>query len=149
MLRKRKKRAGLGAVDDDPVMLASRAIREANKAVRTDDDIGLREAAEKGWLAVSAAADVTAARLGMAQPGGAKSRLLVLRRLEQVAGLRRGLLVNRFELARLMLHGECFHEGKCASEGVVLGVLDDMQNMTQDTVDTLSKLRSRRKKVRG
>jgi hypothetical protein len=115
------------AVTDDPIALAVRAKREAQRALRDKDRVGFREAAEKGWLAASAVADVAADRLGMKAPGGSTGRAAVLGELERRARLRRGSLLRSFESARAILHGECFYADKCPSDSAVLGILDDVK----------------------
>ena len=110
---KKKTRRVLGAATDNPVALASRAVREAHIAEASSDQDGIRQAAEKTWLAMSSLADVAAARLGRPPPGGAIARRATFRALEQKAKLRSGRITHEFELARTVLHGQCFHGDEC------------------------------------
>jgi len=138
------KRKQLGAASDDPIYLANRAIREAEGALKAKDEVGFRQAAEKGWLAVAASADVTADRMSWPSSKGHEGRRKTLANLERKARLRRGTLVGTYEAARTTLHGECFHEAKCSAEGV-LGILDDIKVMTTETYEAIEKAKRRRK----
>ena len=133
-----------GAASDDPGALADRAIREADAAIRRKDDVGFREAAEKGWLAASSSADVAADKLGMKIPGGYSGRKSALGELEDRARLRRGALVGTFEAARAVLHGECFHGAVCSTRGV-LGLLDDVKSFTASTQAAINKATRRQR----
>jgi hypothetical protein len=132
-----------GAATDDPSVIARRAIREAEVAIRQGDRLGLRQAANKGYLAASSAADVAAVRLGMNEPEGASGRRVALERLERTARVRRGSLLAPFESARRFLHGDCFHGDDCPSDRAILGLLDGVENLTRDVTTTLGRLRRR------
>jgi hypothetical protein len=127
---------------DDPGALADRAIREADAALRRKDDVGFREAAEKGWLAASSSANIAADKLGY---GGADElddtgRKWALGELEDRARLRRGTLVGTFEAARAVLHGEYV----CSTRGV-LGLLDDVKSFTASTQAAINKATRRQR----
>jgi len=134
----------LGAASDDPKALISRAIREYNQATsgKRTDEVGVREAAEKGWLAVSSMADVAADRIGMKEPGGAAGRREAIRGLEQEAKLRRGSILGDFEVARTVLHGECFHGGSCPIH--VGDLLEGLQDTIKHGMTAIGKLKGRR-----
>jgi len=143
-MRRSRNNSGLGAVTDDPVAIVNRAQREAALAVRERDRLGLRQAAEKGWLAASGAGDVAAAGLGKKAPGGANGRLDALEDLERVARLRPGTLTATFVSAQAFLHGQCFHADECRSESAVFGMLDDVKEMSRATKAALKTPRVQR-----
>lgn len=133
-----------GAAKDDPGALADRAIKEAESALRRKDSVGFREAAEKGWLAASSSADVAADKLGMNIPGGHRGWRTTLGELEKHARLRRGSLVGTFEAAQSVLHGDCFHGDKCSTLGV-LGLLDDVKELTVSTQSAINRVKKYRR----
>lgn len=138
-------RRALGAASDDPVAIARRALDEATEAIRSKDALGLRQAANKSYLAVASAADVAAAHMGMKAPGGTSGRRAVLEQLETRAKLKRGRLLVPFESTRAVLHGECFHGDDCPSPRAIMGFIDDAQIMAADTVAALAKLKAKRR----
>jgi hypothetical protein len=138
-----RNKISLGAARDNPAALADRASHEAAAANRRKDTVGLREAAEIGWLAASSTADVAASKMGLKIPKGASGRRAVLTDLEQRAKLGRGTLVTPFEAARTVLHGECFHGDICSVESVH-GVIDSVSKMAHTAAEATSKLRGRR-----
>ena len=113
----------LGAATDDPVCIANRAARDARRADLAADINGRRMAAETTWLAVTAVADVAAARMGRSEPRSASERMETLQALEREAGVRRGSLTRDFDLARRVLHRECYHQDSCPV---------DLVEMTED-----------------
>lgn len=143
-----KLKSSLGAPTDDPLALADRAIMEAESALKQRDTVGFRQAAEIGWLSASATADVVADRMGMPIPGGASGRRVTLENLEDAARLRRGSLVGRFEAARTVLHGECFHNDTCSERGV-LGTLDEVRTLATDATRALGRIRIRKRRSRS
>ena len=132
----------LGAAHDNPRDLIGRAVAEA-AAYKGGDTLSLRRAAETGWLAASAVADVAAKRLGLKPPGGQQKRFEVLERLETQAKLQRGSLTSPFGSARGYLHGDCFHEDKCPVP-IVKSTLLAVQDMTLVAEAALNRLRGRR-----
>ena len=143
MTAKRRTRQ-LGAATDDPVALANRAVREAQSAQVASDADGMRQAAEKGWLALSSLADVAAARLGRPAPGGASGRREALRALESEARRRRGTFVYPFELARRQLHGECFHGDSCPAD--LVEALEDYRAVVVDGASAVTQIRRRKRR---
>ncbi len=141
----KKKSAVFGAITDDPTAIANRAIREAEKAIREDDALGVRQAANKGWLAAASVADVVADRMGQSIPHGATGRLHVLNDLERRTRMRRGTLTAPFGTARQILHGGCFHGAVCPSPGEILGHLDEIKDMTIEAKRAMAKLPKRKK----
>lgn len=143
--RRSPRRPGeLGATTDNPMSLASRALREALRAEADGDAVGMRQAAEKGWLAVSSLADLAAERLGRPAPSGASARREALRALETEARLRRGTFVQPFELARRQLHGECFHGDHCPAN--LVEVLEDFHEVVAAGVAAVTQLDLRRRR---
>jgi len=130
----KKRKNGFEAATDNPVEIAARAIAEAKRAFRERDDLGVRQAANKAWLAASSAADVAAKNMGRKAPGGATGRKDVLEDLEKLARMKNGTLLNAFANARLALHGECFHGDSCPSSHELFGMLDAVQKMTHEAV---------------
>lgn len=144
MRTRKRQKDGLEALTDDPVAIANRAQREALASIRGRDRLGLRSAAETGWLAASAAGDVAAAGLGRKAPGGSKGRLDALDDLERVARLRPGTLTATFASAQAFLHGQCFHADECGPESAILGTLDEVKAMAQAAKAALRTPRVRR-----
>jgi hypothetical protein len=127
-----------GAYTDNPRKMIVSAIRQAESV--DEDGVNcakcgrscnepLRMAAELGWLAASSAADALA------------DRRKALHEAEQVYGMHVDALVSRLELARRVLHGECFH-GNAVSQETIRAVLDDVRLM----VDAVSGLLARKPK---
>jgi hypothetical protein len=135
----------LGAMTDDPIALANRAVRDADAAIRTKDRLKLREAANGGYWAECAAADVAADRLGLSAPGGHSARLETLRKLEHAAKLRRGLLTADFETARKELHGARYHGDDCPRDDLLIDQLENVRQMTKDAVEAIGRLPARRR----
>lgn len=148
--KKSRRGAPLGAATDDPDALASRAIDKTEEAIRAHDPVSVREGANLSWLAVSSLADVTADRLELPAPGGSSGRREVLSKLEALAKLRRGSLVNRFESARTVLHGECFHGDECPRDEILLDMMHDLRDSVRDGLNAIPKaVRSLRRTKRG
>lgn len=141
--RKVKTVRTLGAATDDPIAIVNRAVRQAHHAEADGDADGLRQAAEMGWLAVSSLADVAAARLGRPAPGGASARREALRALESEARLRRGTFTHSFELARLQLHGECFHGDSCPIN--LVDELESYRAVVTDGMNAVARIRRRKR----
>jgi len=141
----KRKAASFGAITDDPTHIVNVAIREAEQAIRARDGLGIRQAANKGWLAAASVADVAAEKMGQKIPHGAKGRLEVLNDLERAARLRRGSLTATYGTARDILHGGCFHGDVCPSSSELLGHLDAIKEMTVEAKRALSKLPKRKK----
>lgn len=140
----KRRRNGFEAATDDPVAIANRAIKEAKRAFRERDDLGVRQAANKAWLAASSAADVAAKNMRRKAPGGVAGRKEVLEDLEKLARLKNGTLLNAFSNARLALHGECFHGDSCPSPHELFGMLDAVQKMTREAVAASTSVRVQR-----
>jgi len=141
-----RKLSSLGAATDDPLEIVARARKEAEKAIRDNDRLGLRQAANKGYLAAASVADVAAMKLGEVQPKGQTARRSVLSNLEDAARLKRGSLLRTFSVAQGVLHSDCFHEDYCPSGKSLLAILDTVEAMADDAVKAYGRLRTRRKK---
>lgn len=141
-MRTRTTSGAFGAASDDPVALADRALEEAAEAIRGSDGVGLREAAEKGWLAACSTADVVAMKLRRGKPKGRKGREDALAALEDCGGLRTGSFGKRFTYARV-LHGECFHEDDCPPDHVVVELLKDVCEFAKDVLPVAERCRVR------
>lgn len=131
MPRKKTSSRTLGAVTDDPVVLASRAVEKAEKALAAKDNVGVRQGASLAWLAISSLADVAAGRLGLPTPKGHVSRRAVLWDLEQYGKVPHGSIVNRFESARSVMHGDCFHGDECPRPDVLVGMMQDVRSVVE------------------
>ena len=134
---------GLGAATDDPVSLANRAARDARRADLAADIPGRRMAAETTWLAVTAVADVAAVKLGLPEPRSTGERMETLQALERAAGVRRGSLTRDFELARRVLHRECFHEDSCPVD--LVPMIEDYRGVVAGSMAAVAKLNRNRK----
>ena len=132
----------LGAATDDPKALIARAIREYDAA--RGDPVGIREAANKGWLAICSLADVAAARFGMQEPGGASGRRVAIKELEKRAKIRRGTVQADFEMSRAILHGECFHADTCPVN--TKDLLEGLSATIDDGMKALDKATKRRRR---
>lgn len=144
MVKQKSKRDTLGAATDNPVALASRAMREVKQAEQAGDRDGMRQAAEKSWLAICSLADVAADRLGRPAPGGASARMATLRALEQQAKLRRGTYTLAFEAGRRALHGECFHGDECPNN--LTELVEDFHDTVKHGVETINRLVRQKRK---
>jgi hypothetical protein len=141
--RRNAAQAVLGAAGDDPVALANRAAREARRAAQADDEVGVRQAAEKSWLAMSSLADVAADRLGKLPPRGAGARREILAEVEKQAKLHRGALVHEFEFARRILHGDCLHGDECPPD--LVGLVQDYHGVVTRGMAAINKIKRRRR----
>lgn len=96
--------------EDDAKALIRSAYDAACAADEKEKDrTGLRIAAERGWLALSSAADRVANKLNLGEPGGFKTRWHALREAETSMGLTRGTLTDHFSDVQQRLHGALFH----------------------------------------
>ena len=128
----------LGAATDDPVRIADRAARDARRADLAADIPGRRMAAETTWLAVTAVADVAAVKLGLPEPRSAGDRMEVFQQLERAAGVRRGSLTRDFELARRLLHVECFHADSCPAD--LVPMIEDYRGVVAGAMTAVAKV---------
>ena len=108
--KKNRNGSGLGEpADARPTLQSARyALDAAHELVPRD----ARMAAEKAYLAATQAADVAAVAQGHQPPEGTGGRLQALTRLDR-STKRRTQTVQHFGTVHTLLHGECFHEGRC------------------------------------
>lgn len=129
--------AGLAAATDDPVQIAERAISDLKRSIRKQNRDGLRQAVEMAWLAACSGADVAAVVVGGDVRKGSAARREVLASLERRAQVRAGVLVGRFEMARLALHRECFEGDRCLPDAQLLGLLLEVRELVDDVGEAL------------
>jgi hypothetical protein len=143
--RPRRSDRGFGAATDDPQAIMARANDELDKAQRRGDSLGMREAVNKAWLALSSTADVAADRLGRPIPGGKSGRVGVFRQIETCARLRPGTLAGTFEAFSRTMHGDYFHEDKLPDAGVDYW-MDAAEAVIKQTFDNLPRCLRRRQR---
>src|SRR5437867_2191432 len=86
-----------------------RAVTELAEAARKQDRLGMRQAAEKGWLAVVEATKALLRARGSTPPGGTGRQRDALVRLGR-SNRRAKKLHLLFETARGVLHVSCFYD---------------------------------------
>lgn len=129
----------MGKYLDDANTLYREALNELARFHQSQDQAILRDAAEKGWGAVTQAANELLAFYDRAVPSGTGARRGQLTNLErQQRPLRRLYLEKRFSGFENELHKECFYDGTCPvpliEETVreqVKEFLDDIARVTQ------------------
>lgn len=117
-----------GAIGDRPGYLANRAREEV---VQARGKLAVRQAAEKAWLALAAAADMVACRLPLRsglpvsarQPTGTKARRAAIRRLEVAWAMPPGAVLREWGRLHDGLHGRCFYGARCRRVEVTRDVL--------------------------
>lgn len=118
----RNPQKGLGeAADATPTLAhAQHALADAEKLLPLDR----RLAADAAYLAATQAADVAALSLGRKPPEGTRDRRHALRELDRV--LRNSVAkvgaYDHFNRVHDLLHGDCFHEGRCVPSDVKDGL---------------------------
>lgn len=137
--------AKFGAASDSPIAIARRALREFDTAVDDDDGLGIREAAEKGWLAICAVADVAADRLDIKSASGANGRFKILRELETRSRTNSGDFTGPFDIAHKLLHADCFHEDNY-DVGVVKHCLDGILDAAETGMVAIERAKRRSKR---
>jgi hypothetical protein len=130
----------MGKYLDDANTLYREALNELARFRQSQDQTVLRDAAEKGWGAVTQASNELLAFYDRAVvPSGTGARRGQLTNLErQQRPLRRLYLAERFSAFENELHKECFYDGTCPlpiTEATVRErvkeFLDDIARVTQ------------------
>ena len=102
---------------DEAWAFHNHALGELREWQITDDPILLRDAAEKTWGAVTLAANALLESRGKTIPSGTNARMNAIIRLENGDRRLRALdLSSKFDIAKTILHQDCFYEGKCPAE---------------------------------
>jgi hypothetical protein len=103
------------------------------------EPLRLRNACEKGWLAVILATDELLARYGYEKPGGYRERRELLRKLEESAeDVARLGLRDRFGARGYYLHILGYHEGSL-SESEIIVELEKVARYLKDVEELLSR----------
>ena len=102
---------------DEAWAFYNHALGELREWQITDDPILLRDAAEKTWGAVTLAANALLESRGEKAPSGTNARKNAIIRLESGDRRLRALnLSSKFNMAKTILHQDCFYDGKCPTE---------------------------------
>ena len=118
------------AAAQNPRASIERALREFHEAEPKSDLLGLRDAAEKGWLAVAQATDrFIKNNTGLViEPGPDASE----RRVEALVDAGRYDILQQYRNLRDGLHSMCFYGGRCPVRVLVV----DLEH-AQQYVDTV------------
>jgi hypothetical protein len=123
----------MGHYLDDARTLYQEALNELVRFQQTQEQVILRDAAEKGWGTVTLAANEVIAAYGRKVPSGTGARRSELRALaRQDRRLRALRLEDRFNAAELVLHRDCFYDGTCPLPMVADMVLEDVKEYLDD-----------------
>ena len=102
---------------DEAWAFYNHALGELGEWQITDDPILLRDAAEKTWGAVTLAANALLESRGKKAPSGTNARMSAIIRLESGDRRLRALnLSSKFDMAKTILHQDCFYDGECPTE---------------------------------
>ena len=107
-----------------------RAIAELNEYARSRDPMLLREAAEKGWLAVSKAVE------SLLKARGIEARTYRERR-DALSKLGLDYLRDRYAAREKFLHIDCFYDGLC-DEDFVRKELDKVREIIDEIKELIS-----------
>jgi hypothetical protein len=126
----------MGKYLDDAMTLYQQALSELERWQQTNDQVLLRDAAEKAWGAVTQAANEVLDVHGRVIPSGTGDRRSELRALErQDRRLRSLRLESRFGNAELILHRDCFYDGTCPPELVTDTVIESVKEYLDDVAE--------------
>ena len=104
----------MGRCLDDAKVMYNYARIELQQWEQSNDEILLRDAAEKTWGAVTLATNDLLVSLGRQAPSGTGARRSELHTIERRdRRLRRIRLLDRFMSMENLLHKDCFYDGDC------------------------------------
>ena len=104
----------MGRYLDDAKAMYDYARIELQQWEQSNDEILLRDAAEKTWGAVTLATNDLLESLGRQAPSGTGARRSELHTIERRdRRLRRIRLLDRFMAMENLLHKDCFYDGDC------------------------------------
>ncbi len=114
----------------DALKALERAIAELNEYAKSRDPMLLREAAEKGWLAVSKAVE------SLLKARGIEARTYRERR-DALSKLGLDYLRDRYAAREKFLHIDCFYDGLC-DEDFVRKELDKVREIIDEIKELIS-----------
>lgn len=114
----------------DALKALERAIAELNEYAKSRDPVLLREAAEKGWLAVSKAVE------SLLKARGIEARTYRERR-DALSKLGLDYLRDRYAAREKFLHIDCFYDGLC-DEDFVRKELDKVREIIDEIKELIS-----------
>ncbi len=122
---------------DDARALYAHALRELADWRYSQDEVVLRDAAEKTWGAVTQATNELLQAYDRSVPSGTGARRGGLNAIErQNLRIRRLRMLDRFTTVEGVLHKDCFYDGYCPLP-LITDVIDDAQEYIDD-VEALS-----------
>ena len=122
---------------DDARALYAHALRELADWQHSQDEVLLRDAAEKTWGAVTQATNELLQVYDRTVPSGTGARRSSLNAIErQNRRIRRLRMLARFTTVEGVLHKDCFDDGYCPLP-LITDVIDDAQEYIDD-VEALS-----------
>lgn len=132
----------MGKYLDDARVLYREALNELERWRQTQDEAVLRDAAEKGWGAVTQAANEVLDAYGRKIPRGTGARRSELRALEREDRQLRSLrLQDRFGNTEVILHWDCFYDGTCPPDLVVDQVVEGVKEYLDDVAEITERQR--------
>ncbi len=122
---------------DDARALYAHALRELADWRHSQDEVLLRDAAEKTWGAVTQATNELLQVYDRTVPSGTGARRSSLNAIErQNRRIRRLRMLARFTTVEGVLHKDCFYDGYCPLP-LITDVIEDAQEYIDD-VEALS-----------
>ena len=130
----------MGRYLDDAKAMYNYARIELQQWQDTNDEILLRDAAEKTWGAVTLATNDLLESYGRRAPSGTGARQIELNALERRNRRLRSLhLLNRFASMEAILHKRCFYDGDCR-----LPLVPDIIEEAREYLDDVESLANQR-----
>ena len=118
---------------DDAWAFHNHALGELREWRITDDPILLRDAAEKTWGAATMATNALLESRGKKVPSGTNARKNAIIGLENGDRRLRALdLSSKFDMAKTILHQDCFYDGNCPTELVTEWISRDALAYLED-----------------
>ena len=126
----------MGRYLDDAKSMYNHARIELQQWRESDDEILLRDAAEKTWGAVALATNELLVSFGRRAPSGTGARQSELNALERRNRRFRQLrMLDRFSAMESILHKDCFYDGDCR-----LPLVSDIIQDARDYIDDVESL---------
>ena len=122
---------------NDARALYAHALRELADWRHSQDEVVLRDAAEKTWGAVTQATNELLQAFDRPVPSGTGARRSSLNAIErQNSQMRRLRILARFTTVEVVLHKDCFYDGYCPLP-LITDVIEDALEYIDD-IDSLS-----------
>jgi hypothetical protein len=129
----------------DPRDTFSRAIEELTRAKASGDELGVRQAAEKAWLAVVEATDQYLLRNHNIRVSPDERAHSERRRYLHMLG--KGDLERNYGYLSQTLHGDIFYLGEPVSPGRMRGFLEEAATFVEETTGTTGLVQLVRERV--